>query len=237
LKEKEDQTMFALIRVAGKQYRVQNGTELLVNRLALDEGAAFDGAEVLMLGDGDDVQVGAPLVEGAKVAATVVRHSKGRKIRVFKYKAKKNYRRRMGAREHQTLLRINSITGTDEKTPEPGTGNRRMDAAPPVLAATFAPAAPEVSASVAPTTPVIPATPVAPAAPAAQTPTAQMPVAPTAPAVQASPPVTPTPALAAQQAASVAEPSVAPAPATPATTAPVTTVSSQTEGASTTNGT
>ena len=102
--------MFALIRVSGKQYRVQDGTELLVDRLPVDEGQTFDGAEVLMVGDGDDVQVGTPLVEGARVTATVVRHAKGRKIRVFKYKAKKNYRRRIGARAYQTLLRIDSIT-------------------------------------------------------------------------------------------------------------------------------
>jgi len=102
--------MFAVIRVAGKQYRVQDGAELLVDRLAVEEGAAFEDAEVLMVGDGDNLQVGTPLVAGARVAATVVRHSKGKKIRVFKYKAKKNYRRRIGARAHQTLLRVNSIT-------------------------------------------------------------------------------------------------------------------------------
>ncbi len=102
--------MFALIRVGGKQYRVQDGTELLVDRLAVEEGQPFDDIEVLMIGDGDDIQVGTPLVAGATVTATVVRHSKGRKIRVFKYKPKKNYRRRIGARAHQTLLRIDAIT-------------------------------------------------------------------------------------------------------------------------------
>ena len=102
--------MFAIIRVGGKQYRVENGTQLLVDRLQFDEGTAFEGAEVLMLADGDNIQIGTPLVSGATVAATVVRHSKGRKIRVFKYKAKKNYRRRIGARAHHTLLRINSIS-------------------------------------------------------------------------------------------------------------------------------
>ena len=102
--------MFASIRVSGKQYQVQEGTELLVDRLAQDEGAALEGLEVLMLADGDNIQIGTPLVSGATVAATVVRHSKGQKIRVFKYKAKKNYRRRIGARAHQTLIRINSIS-------------------------------------------------------------------------------------------------------------------------------
>jgi large subunit ribosomal protein L21 len=102
--------MFALIRVSGRQYRVENGAEILVDRLAVEEGGAVEGVEVLMIADGDNVQVGAPTVAGASVGATVVRHSKGRKIRVFKYKAKKNYRRRIGSRPHQTLLRINSIS-------------------------------------------------------------------------------------------------------------------------------
>jgi large subunit ribosomal protein L21 len=102
--------MFASIRVGGKQYRVQEGSELLVDRLEAEAGTDFNGVEVLMLSDGDNIQIGTPLVSGATVAATVVRHSKGRKIRVFKYKAKKNYRRRIGARAHHTLLRINSIS-------------------------------------------------------------------------------------------------------------------------------
>ena len=102
--------MFAIVRVAGKQYRVQDGAQFLVNRLAVEPGEAVENIEVLMIGDGESVKVGAPTVEGAKVAATVVRHHLGKKVRVFKYKAKKNYRRRAGARDHQTLLRVDSIT-------------------------------------------------------------------------------------------------------------------------------
>jgi len=102
--------MFAIIRVSGKQYRVETGTQVLVDQLDTEVGAPVEGVEVLMVGDGAQVQVGAPLVVGASVAATVVRHQKGKKIRVFKYKAKKNYRRRIGARAHQTLVKIDSIT-------------------------------------------------------------------------------------------------------------------------------
>ena len=102
--------MFAIIRVSGKQYRVEQGTQVLVDQLDTQVGAAVEGVEVLMLGDGDNIQVGAPTVSGATVSATVVRHQLGKKIRVFKYKAKKNYRRRIGARAHQTLLKIDSIT-------------------------------------------------------------------------------------------------------------------------------
>lgn len=102
--------MFAIIRVGGKQYRVQDGARVLVDRLHVEEGSQFEGAEVLLLSNDGDVKVGSPVVEGAKVAATVVKHQKGEKIRVFKYKPKKNYRRRIGARAHQTLLRIDSIS-------------------------------------------------------------------------------------------------------------------------------
>lgn len=102
--------MFAIVRVAGKQYRIQDGAQFLVDRLAVEEGKPVENVEVLLVGDENGVKVGAPLVEGASVAATVVRHQKGRKIRIFKYKAKKNYRRRAGSRAHQTLLRVDSIT-------------------------------------------------------------------------------------------------------------------------------
>lgn len=101
--------MFAIVRVAGKQYRVEEGSQVLVHRLPLEAGSVVDNAEVLMVGNDDNLQVGSPIVEGAKVSATVLSHSKGRKINVFKYKAKKNYRRRAGSRAHQTLLRIDSI--------------------------------------------------------------------------------------------------------------------------------
>jgi large subunit ribosomal protein L21 len=101
--------MFAIVRVAGKQYRVEEGSQVLVNRLPVEAGSVVDNAEVLLVGDDNNLQVGSPVVEGAKVSATVLSHTKGRKINIFKYKAKKNYRRRAGSRAHQTLLRIDSI--------------------------------------------------------------------------------------------------------------------------------
>ena len=107
--------MFAIIRVGGKQYRVENGTQVLVDRLAVEEGGAVEGVEVLMVVDGDNTQIGAPVVEGVTVGATAVRHHLGKKIRVFKYKAKKNYRRRIGSRPHQTLIRIDSIGGNSTR--------------------------------------------------------------------------------------------------------------------------
>lgn len=102
--------MFAIIRVGGKQYKVENGTQVLVDRLHVEEGAPVEGVEVLMISDGDNTKVGAPVVEGASVEAVALRHQKGPKIDVFKYKPKKNYRRRIGSRAHQTLLKINAIS-------------------------------------------------------------------------------------------------------------------------------
>ena len=106
--------MFAIIRVGGKQYRVENGTQVLVDRLHVEEGDAVQGVEVLMVVDGDDTKIGTPTLE-VPVGATAVRHHLGKKIRVFKYKAKKNYRRRIGSRPHQTLIRIDSIGGNSER--------------------------------------------------------------------------------------------------------------------------
>ncbi len=106
--------MFAIIRVGGKQYRVENGTQILVDRLHVEEGSAVEGVEVLMLVDGDDTQIGAPTLE-IPVGVTAIRHQLGKKIRVFKYKAKKNYRRRIGSRPHQTLIRVDSINGNSTK--------------------------------------------------------------------------------------------------------------------------
>ena len=106
--------MFAIIRVGGKQYRVENGTQILVDRLHVEEGSAVEGVEVLMLVDGDSTQIGAPTLE-IPVGVTALRHQMGKKIRVFKYKAKKNYRRRIGSRPHQTLIRVDSINGNSER--------------------------------------------------------------------------------------------------------------------------
>lgn len=102
--------MYAIVKVSGKQYRVEDGAQILVDRLDAEEGAGYENFQVLMIGDGDNTQIGTPVVAGARVAATVVRHAQGKKIHVFKYKAKKNYRRRKGARAQQTLLRIDNIT-------------------------------------------------------------------------------------------------------------------------------
>ena len=93
----------------GKQYRVAEGDVITIEKLeaAADESVTFE--EVLTVVNDGDVKVGAPLVNGAKVTGTVLEHGKGKKILVFKYKAKSNYRRRQGHRQPFTKVRIESI--------------------------------------------------------------------------------------------------------------------------------
>lgn len=101
--------MYAIIETGGKQYRVQEGDKVVVEKLAVEEGqeVAFD--RVLTVVKDGEVLVGAPVVTGAKVVAKVVEHGKGKKILVFKYKAKSNYRRRQGHRQPFTQVVIEKI--------------------------------------------------------------------------------------------------------------------------------
>ncbi|MCL1796270.1 MAG: 50S ribosomal protein L21 [Clostridia bacterium] len=101
--------MYAIIETGGKQYRVQQGDTVYVEKLALDQDAAID-FDVLLLSDGEGVKVGKPLVEGAKVHATVKGQVKGEKIVIVKFKSKKNYRRKQGHRQPYTRLEITGIT-------------------------------------------------------------------------------------------------------------------------------
>ena len=101
--------MYAIIKTGGKQYRVQEGALITIEKLeaAADETVTFD--QVLTVVNDGSVKVGTPLVNGAKVTGKVVEHGKGKKILVFKYKAKSNYRRRQGHRQPFTKVRIESI--------------------------------------------------------------------------------------------------------------------------------
>ena len=101
--------MYAIIQTGGKQYRVQQGDVIFVEKLDLAQDATVDFA-VLLLGREDGVTVGKPLVPGAKVNAKVLGQVKGEKIIVFKYKSKKNYRRKQGHRQPYTKLEITGIT-------------------------------------------------------------------------------------------------------------------------------
>ena len=107
---KETLIMYAIIRLGGKQYRVQENETLLVDKLAGGAGDAVAAAEILAIGGNDAPVFGAPLVEGASVAATIVAQTKGPKINGFTYKAKKNQRHHYGHRQDLTRIKIDSIT-------------------------------------------------------------------------------------------------------------------------------
>lgn len=101
--------MQAIFVTGGKQYKVSEGDEIFVEKLDF-EGETVEFDNVLMVIDGDDVKVGAPKVEGAKVSAKLVKNGKAKKVMVFKMKAKKNYRRRQGHRQPYTKLCIEKIS-------------------------------------------------------------------------------------------------------------------------------
>src|SRR3954470_13641405 len=106
--------MYAVIRTGGKQYRVQPGDLLVVEKLDGEPGAAVSFGEVLMLGDGDAVTIGAPMVEGAAVAATLIETRKGEKIKIFKKIRRQGYRRTKGHRQLESVLRVTGISGAGQ---------------------------------------------------------------------------------------------------------------------------
>jgi large subunit ribosomal protein L21 len=103
--------MYAVIRSGGKQYRVESGKPVRVEALAADVGAAVAFEEVLLVGSGDGVKVGAPLVSGAKVTGTVVAHGRGEKVRIFKMRRRKHFQKSQGHRQNYTEVRIDDIVG------------------------------------------------------------------------------------------------------------------------------
>ncbi|HOX26678.1 MAG TPA: 50S ribosomal protein L21 [Candidatus Krumholzibacteria bacterium] len=103
--------MYAVIKVKGMQFRVEPGHRLQLPLLEDEVGAKVTFADVLMVGDGQDVKVGSPHVDGATVAAEVLRHGRARKIVVFKRRRRKNYRRKKGHRQSFTEVSITGING------------------------------------------------------------------------------------------------------------------------------
>lgn len=109
--------MYVIIETGGKQYRVQEGDILDIEKLSIAAGQTLDVERVLMINQDGQVQFGTPYVSGAKVVLEVAHHGKGRKIIVFKYKAKKNYRRKQGHRQQFTKVIVKSIE-FDAQKPE-----------------------------------------------------------------------------------------------------------------------
>ena len=108
--------MYAIVEIRGKQYKVQEGDIVFVDRMdEVEEGKEITFDKVLFLSDGKKVTVGTDTVKGAKVKATVIGHGKSKKILVFKYKAKKNVRKMRGPRQPDTKIQIEKITTTADK--------------------------------------------------------------------------------------------------------------------------
>ena len=101
--------MYAIIETGGKQYKVTEGDVIFVEKLTADEGAEVVIDKVLVCGEGSDVKVGAPTVDGAKVTAKVAKNGKGKKLYVMTYKPKKNETKKMGHRQPYTKLEIVKI--------------------------------------------------------------------------------------------------------------------------------
>lgn len=101
--------MYAVIETGGKQYRVQEGDTIFIEKLGSDEGTEVSFDKVVALGKDEGLEVGAPYVDGVKVSAKVLKNGKGKKIKVFKFKAKKGYRNRKGHRQPYTKVQIEKI--------------------------------------------------------------------------------------------------------------------------------
>lgn len=102
--------MYAVIKTGGKQYRVAAGEKLKVEQIPADVGSEITLDQVLMVGEGESVKIGTPLVSGASVKATVVSHGRHDKIRIFKMRRRKHYQKRQGHRQNYTELRIEAIS-------------------------------------------------------------------------------------------------------------------------------
>ena len=131
--------MFAVIKSGGKQYKVAKEDVIRVEKIDAEEGMTGNLNEVLMVGDENGQTIGAPLVDGAAVSATVLEQMRDRKIIVFKKQRRQNYRRRNGHRQHLTVLRIDDIlTGGKKKA---ATKKKTASKKKEVAAAEDAPAA------------------------------------------------------------------------------------------------
>ena len=106
--------MYAVIKTGGKQYRVMQGETLRVEKLDADVGADITFDQVLLVGEGDSLKVGAPLVAGASVAAKVKAHGRGDKVRIIKFRRRKHHQKQMGHRQHYTEVEITGISGAKE---------------------------------------------------------------------------------------------------------------------------
>ena len=103
--------MYAIIETGGKQYRVAQGQYLKVEKLEGNEGDTVELNDVLMIADGDNLKIGAPLVDGGKVTATIKSHGRGKKVEIMKFRRRKHHQKRTGHRQYYTEIEITGING------------------------------------------------------------------------------------------------------------------------------
>jgi large subunit ribosomal protein L21 len=127
--------MYAIVETGGKQYRVSEGDVISVERLKAEAGeeVAFD--KVLVLGEGGEIRIGTPYVEAAQVFGKVVEHGKGEKVIIFKYKSKKDYRKKQGHRQPYTMIEITGVGTGKAKAPKAEAPKAEAAAAPAEAAA------------------------------------------------------------------------------------------------------
>ena len=101
--------MYAVFKTGGKQYRATTGDVLKVEKIEAEKGATLELDQVLMVGEGEDVKIGAPYLDGGKVTATVLDHGRRKKIKIIKFKRRKHHRKQMGHRQYFTQIEITGI--------------------------------------------------------------------------------------------------------------------------------
>ncbi|MCL9806999.1 50S ribosomal protein L21 [Flavobacterium amniphilum] len=134
--------MYAIVEIAGQQFKVSKDQKVYVHRLASEEGSKVSFDKVLLLDDNGNVTLGAPAIEGASVEAKVLQHLKGEKVIVFKKKRRKGYKKRNGHRQALTQIIVEGIVASGAKKAAP-----KKEAAPKVEAATEEAAAPKKKAT------------------------------------------------------------------------------------------
>ena len=135
--------MYAIVEIAGQQFKVSRGNKVYVNRLEASEGAKVEFDKVLLVDNGGKVQVGTPSVDGAKVAATVLSHVKGDKVIVFKKKRRKGYQKSNGHRQQLTQILVQGILGKGETLKEEAVAEKKAPKAKKVAAETAEAPAPK----------------------------------------------------------------------------------------------
>ena len=102
--------MYAVIKTGGKQYRLSEGEVIRVEKIDAEEGASVDLDQVLMIADGDNINIGTPYIEGARVTATVKAHGRGKKVEIMKFRRRKHHQKRTGHRQSYTELEVTGIS-------------------------------------------------------------------------------------------------------------------------------